>query len=54
MKTKNKTKRYGFLLSEETDTLIRRMEQETEWTLTLILEKAITMFAEAHDKKNEK
>ena len=49
----NKTKRYGFLFSEETDILIRRLASETQLKFCTIFEIALKAYAKIHDEKTK-
>ena len=40
-----KIKRFNFIVSDETNTLIRKIKQETGLSLTMIVEKAVELFA---------
>ena len=46
MKKKNKTKRYNFAFDDRIDSLLRRISQETDIQMTIIVERGIELFAE--------
>ncbi len=50
---KIKLKRNNFALSEETDSLIRRLSKETDLKLCAVIKKAVEMFAKDHDSKKD-
>jgi len=43
---KKKTKRYNFAFDERIDFLLRKISQETDIQLTVIVERGIELFAE--------
>jgi hypothetical protein len=46
MKTKKKFKRYNFAFDERIDALLRKISEETDIQLTIIVERGIELFAE--------
>lgn len=45
MRTKTKIKRHSFSFSERTDSLLRKMQEETELSFTVIIKQALELLA---------
>jgi len=53
MKKEKKTNRHNFAFTDKTDALLRKINQETDIPMTIIIERGIELFAEKKGIKND-